>query len=186
MKNILLINGHEYYPFSPGRLNKTIFDEMVSQISKKYEVKTTVVQDGYDIKEEQEKFKWADTIVYQTPIYWFSLPGMFKKYIDEVYEYGVFFGGSEEGYGKGGLMTGKKYMFSTTWNAPEGEYNHPEGFFKGQDLEGALEHLHRTQSFVGMEPLKSFGAQDVVANPDIDKYLTELRQHLKEVFHLEI
>ncbi|MFP7288993.1 NAD(P)H-dependent oxidoreductase [Shouchella clausii] len=185
MNNILIINGHEYYAYSQGRLNKTLFDEMVSTLSKKYNIKTTVVQEGYDIKEEQEKFKWADTIIFQTPIYWFSLPTLFRKYFDEVYQYGVIFQGSEK-YGQGGLLKGKKYMFSTTWNAPEGEYNNPEGFFKGKDLEGALEHLHYTQRFVGMDALESFGVHDVISNPDIETFITELRKHLKKVFALEL
>ncbi|WP_166000410.1 MULTISPECIES: NAD(P)H-dependent oxidoreductase [Bacillales] len=181
MNNILVINAHEYYPFAKGQLNQTLFDEIVTKLSSKYEVKTTVIQDGYDVKTEQEKFKWADVVVFQTPIYWFSVPGATKKYMDEVYEHGVFFGGPGE-YGDGGLMTGTKYMFSTTWNAPEDTYSNPDKFFKGKDLEEAIDHLHNTQKFVGMEPLKSFGAHDVIKNPNVDKYLDDLHKHLKEVF----
>ncbi|MBN9653404.1 NAD(P)H-dependent oxidoreductase [Halobacillus sp. GSS1] len=181
MQNILVINGHEPYPIAEGRLNKTLFDEIVSTLSTDYNVDTSIVKDGYDVKEEQEKFKWADAIIFQTPMYWFSLPGATKTYIDSIYEPGVFFGGGDR-YGSGGLMTGKKYMFSTTWNAPEEAFNDPDHFFKRKDLEQAIDHLHNTQKYVGMEPLKSFGAHDVVANPDIDKYLTELRAHLHEVF----
>ncbi|MGQ7155828.1 NAD(P)H-dependent oxidoreductase, partial [Escherichia coli] len=61
-------------------------------------------QDGYNIKEEQDTFLWADVVIYQTPIYWFSVPGLFKTYMDEVYEYGLFFKGADE-YGTGGLLT---------------------------------------------------------------------------------
>ncbi|GGD09257.1 flavodoxin [Pontibacillus chungwhensis BH030062] len=181
MNNILVINGHEPYPIAEGRLNKTLFDEIVTKLSTKYDVKTTVVSEGYDVKEEQEKFKWADTIVVQTPMYWFSLPGGTKTYMDSVYEPGVFFGGGEK-YGESGLMTGRKYMFSTTWNAPKDAFSNHDEFFKGQDLEEAIDHLHNMQKYVGMEPLKSFGAFDVIKNPDIDTYMTELRQHLAEVF----
>jgi modulator of drug activity B len=184
MKNILVINGHEYYEFAKGQLNKTLFDQMVTTLSDKYEVKTTVVQEGYNIEEEHEKFKWADAIIYQTPMYWFSLPALFKKYIDEVYAYGVFFGGPEEKYGEGGLMKGKKYMFSTTWNAPEYALNDSDMMFKGEGIERALEHLHNMQKYTGMEPLKSFGAHDVIKNPDIEKYTSELARHLDEVFKL--
>jgi modulator of drug activity B len=184
MKNILVINGHEYYPFAKGQLDKTLFDVMVNDLSVKYNVKTTIVQDGYEIKEEHEKFKWADVIIYQTPLYWFSLPGAFKTYIDQVYEYGVFFGGEEKVYGEGGLMTGKKYMFSTTWNAPEYALNDPDMFFKGKDIEGAIEHLHNMQRYVGMEPLKTFSAHDVIQNPNVEKYISELKTHLKETFAL--
>lgn len=103
MNNILIINGHEYYPYSQGKLNKTLFDEIVSNLSEKFNIKTTVVQGGYDVNEEQEKFKWADAIIFQSPIYWFSFPTMFRRYFDEVYQYGVIFEGAEH-YGQGGLL----------------------------------------------------------------------------------
>lgn len=184
MNNILVINGHEYFPYSQGKLNKTLFDEMVSKLSGNYNIKTTVVQDGYDVNEEHEKFKWADVIIFQTPIYWFSLPTLFRKYFDDVYQYGVIFQGSEK-YGQGGLLKGKKYMFSTTWNAPAGDFNHTEGFFQGRDLEGAIEHLHYTQRFVGMEALESFSIHDVITNTDIETFIADLRKHLNKVFSLE-
>ncbi|NGZ76532.1 NAD(P)H-dependent oxidoreductase [Saccharibacillus alkalitolerans] len=185
MSNILIINGHQFYPYSQGRLNKTLVDETVSILSEQHNVKTTTVQEGYDIKEEQEKIKWADTIIFQTPIYWFSLPTLFKQYFDEVYEYGVIFAGAER-YGQGGLLTGKTYMLSTTWNAPESEYGTPDGFFKGLDLEGTLEHIHATQRFVGMEALESFSIHDVIANPQVETYLVKLREHLNKVFELKL
>lgn len=116
MKNILIINGHQKYDSSEGKLNQTLIDNMVRLLSEENKIKITSVQDGYTLSEEQEKFLWADVVIYQTPIYWFSVPGLLKTYMDEVYAYGIFFTGAHE-YGSGGLLTDKKYMFSTTWNA---------------------------------------------------------------------
>lgn len=61
-------------------------------------------------------------------VYWMSVPYIFKKYIDEVYTAGL---GEvlckDDGrtrsdlskkYGSGGRKLRKKYMLSTTWNAP--------------------------------------------------------------------
>jgi modulator of drug activity B len=180
LKKILIINGHQKYDSAEGKLNQTLTDRMVSLLSEKHEIKTTIIQDGYRIEEEQQKFLWADVIIYQTPIYWFSIPGLFKTYMDEVYAYGVLFKGSEE-YGKGGLLTGKKYMFSTTWNAPAQAFNDPAQFFAGIDVEEAIAHLHRVQKYLGMKPLKSFTCYDVIKNPKIDKYVSELEAHLNEV-----
>lgn len=183
MKNILIINGHQKYGSSEGKLNQTLMDSMVSLFNEKYDVKTTVIQNGYSIEEEQQKFVWADLIIYQTPIYWFSVPGLMKTYMDEVYAYGLFFKGADS-YGRGGLLTGKTYMFSTTWNAPETAFNDPAQFFKGMNLEEAISHLHRVQEFLGMRPLKSFACYDVVKNPKIDKFTSELQAHLKEELKL--
>ncbi|OXM85127.1 NAD(P)H-dependent oxidoreductase [Paenibacillus rigui] len=180
MKNILIINGHQKYGSSEGKLNQTLVDTTVGLLSENHNVKTSVLQNGYSIQEEQEKFVWADTIIYQTPIYWFSVPGLLKTYMDEVYAYGLFFKGAEQ-YGKGGLFTNKTYMFSTTWNAPEKAFNDPTQFFKGDGLEGALHHLHRVQEFLGMKPLKSFACYDVIKNPKIDQFVSELEAHLKDV-----
>ncbi|MGQ0421841.1 NAD(P)H-dependent oxidoreductase, partial [Bacillus sp. HC-Mk] len=124
-------------------------------------------------KEGKVKFLWADVVIYQTPIYWFSVPGLFKTYMDEVYEYGLFFKGADE-YGTGGLLKEKEYMFSTTWNAPEKAFGDKTKFFEGESLESALSHLHRVQKFLGMSPLKSFACYDVVKNPDINYYLITL------------
>lgn len=182
MKNILIINGHQKIR-GGGKLNQTLVDNMVSLLNEKNNVKTTTIQNGYDVKQEQQKFIWADVVIFQTPIYWFSIPGLLKSYMDEVYGYGIFFEGSEQ-YGKGGLLTGKTYMFSTTWNAPEKAFNDPTQFFKGESLEGTLSHLHRVHQFLGMQPLKSFACFDVVKNPNIEKYVSELSAHLNGVIGL--
>lgn len=182
MNNILIINGHQKYDASEGKLNQTLMDHMVRLLSKENEIKTTSVQNGYTISEEQEKFLWADVVIYQTPIYWFSVPGLLKTYMDEVYAYGVFFTGARE-YGSGGLLTDKKYMFSTTWNAPEKAFNDPTQFFNGDSLEGALRHLHSAHTFLGMKPLKSFACYDVIKNPNIPKFITDLDAHLQAVFN---
>jgi len=182
MENILIINGHEKYGSTGGELNRTLVDCMASLLSEKNSVKTTIIQNGYNIEEEQQKFIGADIVIYQTPIYWFSVPGLLKTYMDEVYAYGLFFKGADQ-YGRGGLLSGKKYMLSTTWNAPERAFNDPTQFFKGDGLEGALSHLHRAHEFLGMQPLKSFACYDVIKNPEIDKFVSELEAHLKDVLN---
>ncbi|MFD1178371.1 NAD(P)H-dependent oxidoreductase [Paenibacillus puldeungensis] len=180
MKNILIINGHQKYDSSEGRLNQTLMDTMVGFLSEKNQVKTSILQQGYNVAEEQQKFIWADMVIYQTPIYWFSVPGLLKTYMDQVYAYGLFFKGSDQ-YGKGGLLTGKKYMFSVTWNAPEKAFNDRAQFFRGADLEEAIRHLHRAQEFIGLQPVKSFACYDVVKNPQIDTFTSALIAHLEEV-----
>lgn len=182
MNNILIINGHQKYDSAEGNLNHTLMDRMISLLSEQNNIKTTIIQNGYKIEEEQQKFLWADLVIYQTPIFWFSVPGLLKTYMDEVYAHGLFFKGADQ-YGRGGLLTEKKYMFSTTWNAPEKAFNDSTQFFEGNSLEDALSHLHRVQKFLGMKPLKSFACYDVVKHPKIEKFVSELDAHLKEVLN---
>ena len=55
MKNIFIINGHEN-TVQRKRLNRTLVDYMVTVLGENHHVKTTTIQDGYNIKEEQDKF----------------------------------------------------------------------------------------------------------------------------------
>ena len=44
--NILVINGHKYYPFSEGRLNRTLFEEIIAIVQPDNEVKTTIIENN--------------------------------------------------------------------------------------------------------------------------------------------
>lgn len=185
MQNILVINGHEYYEHSNGHLNRALFNKIVEKLSSNYELKTTILQDGFEKEEEQEKVKWADYIIYQTPIYNYSVPALFKKYIDQTHEHGVYFRGNTEEYGiGGGLLSGKKYMFSTTWNAPIAAFNDRNSFFEGKNIEDVLFHLYLSHKYAGMEALKTFSCFDVKKNPDVNSYLDSLENHLSHYFVL--
>ncbi|WP_061859898.1 NAD(P)H-dependent oxidoreductase [Priestia megaterium] len=184
MKNILIINAHEYHEMAKGHLNQTLTERMIDKLSSSYNVRTTIVENGYDIKEEQEKFKWADTIIFQTPVYWYSYPAAFKKYIDSVYEHGIFYHGTET-YGVGGLLKGRQYMLSVTWGAAEKVFNSPvdQPFFDGKGVDEVLIAMHKTQQFIGLKPLKTLSIHSAL-QPDIEKVLADTDKHLEEVFSL--
>ncbi|MCP4580059.1 MAG: NAD(P)H-dependent oxidoreductase [candidate division Zixibacteria bacterium] len=195
MKNALLINAHQRYEgFAEGKLNQTLIDAAKDLLSGNgYEIKTTIVEKGYDIADELEKYKWAEVVFVQTPVYWMSVPYIFKKYIDEVHTAGI---GEvlckDDGrtrsdlskkYGSGGLMQGKKYMISTTWNAPVEALEDPDQFFEGRGIDGAFMWLHKNYQFFGMEPLPSFACHDVLKNADVENDLKRFKQHLNSVFN---
>ncbi len=86
MKNILIINGHEHYVYSPGKLNEAMQNLAINTLTEKgYNVQTTVVQNGYNVQEELDKHVWADCIIIQSPVNWMMVPWMLKKYFDEGY-----------------------------------------------------------------------------------------------------
>ncbi|OEH92791.1 NAD(P)H-dependent oxidoreductase [Bacillus solimangrovi] len=182
MSKIFIVNGHEYYDFSPGRLNSTMIQKMIQEFKKhNHEIKTTIVQEGYNIKEEQEKFNWADVIIYQSPVHSFNLPLLFLKYFSELLKHFVTL---DTEYGHGGLLQGKKYMFSLTMNAPEYSFGNKEKFFDGKSIDDLFFHVHKLQQFTGMTPLPTFALYDVMHNPDIDVYLSKLQKHLQQTFTL--
>ncbi len=179
MKKILIINGHQQYPFAEGRLNQTLFENLVEFLSSKHDVKTTVIHKGYVAEAEEEKYKWADIVIFQAPMFWYSIPGAFKTYIDRVYKHGIFYLSSDY-YGDGGLFKGKKYMFSLTLNTPEEEFDANNKFFGGKTLDDVIVHLHKTHQYCGMEPIETFASYDVVKNPNVLEYLEKLNKHVNK------
>lgn len=173
MKNVLIINGHQRYEkVAEGNLTKSYINA-ASEFFKKsgINVKYSVVESDYDIQEEIEKFMWADYILLQHPTYWMSLPWMTKKYIDEVFTSGDHNGlyindgrsrsDASKKYGSGGLMQGKKYMLSLTYNCPNSEFSNKEGFFDGLSVDEANIATHKTFQFCGAEPLETYSVHDI-------------------------
>ena len=71
MKKVLLLNGAKQFAHSDGRYNATLHDTALAVLDRGgVEVKVTHIDEGYDIREEVEKFLWADVIVYQMPGWW--------------------------------------------------------------------------------------------------------------------
>jgi len=193
-KNVLLINGHQAWEVSPGKLNKSLIDIAREVFSAKgCEVQSTHIEEDYDVETEVKKFLWADTIIFQTPVYWMSVPWGFKKYIDEVYMagYGTMFdddgrtrSDGNKKYGSGGLLQGKKYMLSTTWNAPLESFTEPDQFFEGRGVDGAFFAFHKAQQFVGLEQVPTFSCYDVLKAPEIEQDFERFKAHLQQVFEL--
>ena len=141
-------------------------------------MKFTQVGDNYDVKEEVEKFKWADLVIYHTPIWWFQIPFGFKKYIDEVFteghQNGIYASDGRSrknpniNYGTGGLMHGKKYMLTTSWNAPKTAFTLENEFFNQKSVdEGVMFGFHRMNAFTGMELLATHHFHDMEKNADV-------------------
>lgn len=191
----LLINGYEKYEgVGEARLNNSLV-EMAKEIleNKGYEVKTTIVEDGFDAGEEHDKTLWADVIFVQMPVYWFGPSAKFKEYIDKVYIMGYALGtmckgdgrtrsDSTKGYGSGGLLTDKKYMLSSTWNAPKEAFGIEDGFYEGMDVDQSLVAIHKTYQFLGMEKLPSFSVHDVFKEADRDEDIKNFKAHIEENF----
>ena len=194
MNKVLLINGHQYYPFAEGHLNKALFKKAYSFFkSKNYEVKTTTSQENYDVDEELEKHQWAETLILQIPVNWMMVPWSFKKYMDEVYTAGMrgaLCNGDgrstekpKENYGKGGTMTGKKYMLSLTFNAPKEAFNNSKEYlFRGKGVDDLLFPMHMNFRFFGMKPLETFTCFDVMKNPNIENDFKRFYTHLDKLF----
>jgi NAD(P)H dehydrogenase (quinone) len=81
-----------------------------------------------DIALEQDKLRWADTVIFQFPLWWFTMPAILKGWFDRVYAFGFAYGVGEhsdrrwgERYGEG-RMSGKRAMLMVTTGGWESHY----------------------------------------------------------------
>ena len=84
---------------------------------------------SHDIGAEQEKLQWADTVIFQFPLWWFSMPAIMKGWVERVYAYGFAYGVGEHSdkhwgdrYGEGN-MAGKRAMLMVTTGGWEPHYS---------------------------------------------------------------
>ena len=79
-------------------------------------------------------------------------------------------------------MTEKRYLISSTWNAPLEAFTEPDQFFEGRGIDGLFMPLHKTFEFIGMKKLPSFMANDVFKHPTIPADIERWKKHLKDLF----
>jgi NAD(P)H dehydrogenase (quinone) len=113
-----------------------------------------------DIAAEQEKLLWADAVIFQFPMWWFSMPAILKGWIERVYAYGFGYGVGVHGgerwgdrYGEGELA-GRRAMLSVTIGGRAPHYS-------DRGVNGALDDVlfpiqHGVLFYPGMEVLPPF------------------------------
>ncbi|AUJ72381.1 MULTISPECIES: NAD(P)H-dependent oxidoreductase [Pseudoalteromonas] len=193
LKNVLIINAHQYYPFSEGKLNAALIDKAITMLEDKgYNTRVVTMSDGYDVEEQLALHQWADIVFLQTPSNWMGVSWSFKKYMDEVYTAGM--GGAlcvgdgrtaespKKNYGKGGTLTNTKYMMSLTFNAPEEAFNDPEEFFDGKSIDDLMFPMHMNFKFFGMKPMETFACFDVMKNADVENDFKRFETHINKHF----
>ncbi|MPQ68055.1 MULTISPECIES: NAD(P)H-dependent oxidoreductase [Pseudomonas] len=130
-------------------------DYLVYALEQRLGVKTQSL--APDIQEELDKLLWADLLILNFPIYWFSVPAILKGWIDRVLVSGVCYGGKRF-YDQGGLA-GKKALVTVTLGGREHMFG--EGAIHGP-LEDMLRPLLRgTLAYVGLDVLPPFVAWHV-------------------------
>lgn len=191
MKKILIIDGGVDFHGRGGTLNHTYADLAQKILTGMgHEVTVTRVQGEWVPAEEAEKVKAADIVMLNFAAWWMGTPWPVKRYIDEVFCAGLSAGGDGRtrtepalNYGRGGILKGKRYMLSITWNAPLNAFVDPKEFFAGSGIDAVLLPVHKAFEFIGMSRLgKTFMANDVVKNPTPEADFKHFEETLKENF----
>lgn len=196
MKKVLLLNGGKTFAHSEGRYNATLHQAAVAFLDRAgLDVMTTEIDQGYDLAEEVAKFLWADVIIYQMPGWWMAAPWIVKRYLDEVFTegHGSLYANdgrtrsdASQKYGSGGLLQGKQYMISATWNAPQQAFDDPTDFFEGKGVDAVYFPFHKANTFLGLSGLPTFLCVDVMKQPAIEADVARYEQHLAAVFGLSV
>ena len=112
-----------------------------------------------DIKREQELLSEADLIIFQFPLWWYSMPAVLKGYIDRVFSYGW-------AYGNAQALAKKNILVSMTTGAPD--------FAWTEDKRGTIKDVFKhlfigTFGLCGLQPLEPFIAYGAKRQTEQDK-----------------
>lgn len=136
-----------------------------------------------DIQKELDKLLEADLVIFNFPIYWFSMPAIMKGWIDRVLVSGVCYG-AKRFYDQGGLV-GKKAMLAITVGGQ------PHMLVSG-GVHGELNDMLRpilrgTLAYTGMTVLPTFVAYHVpyISQEARVTQLAMYRQHLRSLDTLQ-
>lgn len=117
MNNILIVSGHT--DLKDSTANKKILEELSKRLP---EAEIDYLSELYpdykiDIENEQKKLVNADIIVLQYPVFWYSMPSLLERWMEETFKHGFSHGST------GDKLKGKKVIVSLTTGAPEETYS---------------------------------------------------------------
>ncbi len=129
-----------------------------------------------ELKAEMDKLLWADFVMFQFPLWWFSLPAILKGWVDRVFAMGF-------SYDLGraydtGFFPRKRGMLALTTGAPPPTYT-AQG--KNGDINQLLLHINRGMLyFLGLQVLPPFIAYSAarVTPEQRTAYLDAFRERL--------
>lgn len=129
-----------------------------------------------DILAEMEKVEWCDVLIFQFPLWWFSVPAILKGWVERVFAMGRIYGSGK--WYDNGAFKGKKAMLSLTTGGPETMYSET-------GLNGNIDTIlfpinHGILRFVGFDVLPPFiaWATSRVGDDGRKAYLEAYKQRL--------
>ncbi|MBI4830539.1 MAG: NAD(P)H-dependent oxidoreductase [Candidatus Lindowbacteria bacterium] len=106
----------------------------------------------FKVDTEQDALRKADSVVFQFPFYWYSVPGILKEWMDQVLTYGFAYGST------GDKLKGKHFLVSTTVGGPVDAYC--ESGYNNYTIGDLLKPLRQMSNLTGMvyhRPIVSHG-----------------------------
>ncbi|NOH79197.1 flavodoxin family protein [Vibrio sp. RE86] len=175
MSKVVVISGHPNLESS--YTNKVILETLNEQIESIDVRRLDELYPDYQINVEQEQNALldADVIVLQFPFYWYSVPALLKKWIDDVMAFNFSYGP------EGDKLKGKAFIISTTIGGPTESYD-PLGY-NHFTVEQLLYPIQQTAYLAGMNYQKPIYTNGMVYIPGV--YNTQKGVEAKAVEHAE-
>lgn len=176
MKNILIISGHPNLENSVA--NHVILDELTRALPNADIRRLDALYPNYQINvaAEQTALEWADVIVWQFPFYWYSMPALMKKWLDDVFVHGF-------AHGSTAKLGGKQLLVSLTTGAPKGAYG-KEAFMR-HDVEDYFASLESTAMLCNLEfvpPMYLNGVSYTGRNPaEVEKQQADSKAYAQQL-----
>jgi len=136
-----------------------------------------------EVAQEQAKVREADLMIFQFPVWWFSMPAILKGWVDRVLSKGFAYSSGHK-YDTG-LLKGKRAMLSITTGTADTLYT-PSGV--DGDLHHILWPIHNgTLAYTGFTVLPPFAAwmPGQVAHEERERYLQSYAERLFEIEEIE-
>lgn len=139
----------------------------------------------HDVYEEQKRLLWADTLILQFPLWWFTMPAILKGWVDRVYAYGFGYGVGEHSdkrwgdrYGEGTLAGKRAMLVVTTGGWPE--------HYSSRGINGPIDDLlfplnHGILHYPGYDVLPPFVVYraDRLDDDGFDAVANKLRERMR-------
>ncbi len=122
MKNILIVSGHT--DLNNSVANKKILEELSRRLPNAEVDYLSELYSDYriNVDKEQEKLLKADIIVLQYPVFWYSMPSLLERWMEETFKHGFSHGTT------GDKLKNKKIIVSLTTGAPKEAYSNIDDF----------------------------------------------------------
>lgn len=143
MSKVLVVSGHP--DLNDSLANKTILNELENKLDN---IEIVYLDKEYpdfkiDVEKEQARLLEADIIVLQYPVFWYHLPSILERWMEQVFQHGFSHGST------GDKLKGKKLIASFTTGAPN-ELYHRDGPM-GYEIEDFLPALKATCNLTQMD-----------------------------------
>lgn len=173
MSKVVVISGHPN--LDESFTNKVILDKVQQDVSDIQVRRLDSLYPDYkiDVEAEQQALLEADVIVLQFPFYWYSVPALLKKWVDDVFSYNFAYGS------RGDKLKGKDFLLSVTIGGPEESYD-PLGY-NHFTIEQLLMPLQQTAYLAGMNYRKPIYTHGMVFIPGV--YNTQEGVEVKAMQH---